>query len=294
MTSTVPPDARVAVVTRTRNRPLFLPRARESVVGQTFRDFVWVIVNDGGAPEIPEREAERARGEGVRTLIVHRPESVGMEAASNDGIRRVDSEYVVVHDDDDSWEPGFLADAVAVLDRMPDRLGVVCYSTKVIEELRGDDIVELRREPYNDKLRAIYLSDLCEMNRFPPISFLFRRSIFEAVGGFDESLPVLGDWDFNLKVLIQGEVALLPAFLANYHWRLEASPGREAYGNTVTTWLARHAETDCRYRNQKLRQDLVTGRPGLGFLLAMGRTLAHSTARTGQALDALSERREPS
>ena len=41
----------VAVITRTRNRALLLRRAARSVERQTFRDFSWVVVNDGGDGE---------------------------------------------------------------------------------------------------------------------------------------------------------------------------------------------------------------------------------------------------
>ena len=40
--------ARVAVITRTMDRPMFLERALASVAKQTFRDYVHVVVNDGG------------------------------------------------------------------------------------------------------------------------------------------------------------------------------------------------------------------------------------------------------
>ncbi|WP_363323715.1 glycosyltransferase, partial [Accumulibacter sp.] len=40
----------VAVITRTKDRPLLLQRALESVSGQSLTDIQWVIVNDGGEP----------------------------------------------------------------------------------------------------------------------------------------------------------------------------------------------------------------------------------------------------
>jgi glycosyltransferase involved in cell wall biosynthesis len=39
-----------------------------------------------------------------------------MEAASNAGIAACDSDYIVIHDDDDSWCPDFLERTVAFLD----------------------------------------------------------------------------------------------------------------------------------------------------------------------------------
>lgn len=281
------PTATVAIVTRTKNRPQFLPRARASVEAQSFRDFVWVVVNDAGDPAVPEQEVKAAHFNGLRALLVNREASVGMEAASNDGIARVDSRYIVIHDDDDSWDPAFLEKTVHFLNTNPDPLGVVTYSARIIEDISSGEPVAVSVDAYNDKLRAIYLSDLCEHNRFPPISFLFRRGVYEALNGFDESLPVLGDWDFNLRILLQGEIALLPETLANYHLRLAVPDGQGHLGNTVTTGLSQHAVIDCRYRNHILREDVKAGRVGLGMLLALGRNLAHTTSRISQRIDTL-------
>ena len=45
------PYARVAIITRTKDRPILLRRAIRSALNQTFRDWLLVIVNDGGEPE---------------------------------------------------------------------------------------------------------------------------------------------------------------------------------------------------------------------------------------------------
>ena len=42
------PQATVAVVIRTKNRPLFLARALDSVLAQTYEDWVGIVVNDVG------------------------------------------------------------------------------------------------------------------------------------------------------------------------------------------------------------------------------------------------------
>ncbi len=44
--------ARVTVITRTKDRPLMLRRCMESVLGQSFPDWLHVIVNDGGNPHV--------------------------------------------------------------------------------------------------------------------------------------------------------------------------------------------------------------------------------------------------
>jgi hypothetical protein len=69
-------------------------------------------------------------------------------------------------------------------------------------------------------------------NTFPPIAALFRRSILDTAGYFDSSLPVLGDWEFNLRAVREGGFVSVPERLANYHTRTPESD--RAAGNSIT------------------------------------------------------------
>src|SRR5690349_8594527 len=113
MTADPVPQATVAVVIRTKNRPLFLARALDSVLAQTYEDWVAVVVNDVGDREPVEAAvaavADRARG---RVHVLHNSVSRGREAAMNTGVHATASTFLVIHDDDDSWAPTFLEETV--------------------------------------------------------------------------------------------------------------------------------------------------------------------------------------
>jgi glycosyltransferase involved in cell wall biosynthesis len=264
---------KVAIITRTKDRPIMLPRVLESVANQSFTNFVWVIVNDNGEVASVDEVAEKAISKGVDTFVIHRRESVGMEAASNDGIQRSESEYIVIHDDDDTWDPEFLQETVSYLNKTSDAVGVVSWANRVDEVVGEDTVTITGTTPYNHWLQNIYISDLAIVNRFPPISFLFRREIWVSVGGFDESLPVLGDWDFHLKAALEGDIHVIPSALANYHFRPAIVDKDSVYGNTVTSGIDKHIMYDAVYRNRKLRDDINSGNTGMGNLLALGQML---------------------
>lgn len=265
-----------------------LPRVLDSLVRQALTDFVWVIVNDAGDPDPVESIARQGREQGLDVELIHRRKSIGMEAASNDGVRRSESEYVVIHDDDDSWEPEFLLRTVQYLDDHGELPGVITWANRIDEVIEDNSIVVRARHPYNHWLENIYLADMAVENRFPPISFLFRRSVYEKLDGFDESLPVLGDWDFHLRVLMQGDIHVIPEGLANYHFRVNLKNG-DIYGNSVSTAIDKHVLYDAAYRNRKLREDIEAGKNGIGTLLAVGQMLrrvngmADTLGRIGQA-----------
>jgi glycosyltransferase involved in cell wall biosynthesis len=261
----------VAIITRTRNRPALLGRAIESVLEQRFQDWVHVIVNDGGAPAEVDALVARYRDYYAgRLQVIHNPESLGMEAASNVGVRHSQSQYLVIHDDDDTWHPDFLQRCVAYLESPPSTLdtpvaGVVTWSHRIIESFDGSQAKTLKVEPLNTWLKEISLYRLAANNPFPPISFVFSRQALDQLGGFREDLPVLGDWHFHLRFAAQFEIGLIPELLANYHYRDSADAG--IYGNTVTAGEDRHRRYDLLLRNDWLRADLQAGQLGLGFLV---------------------------
>ncbi len=277
----------VAVVTRTKDRAVLLRRAMESVLSQTAGDWIHVVVNDGGDPAPVDRLAaglaDRYAG---RLVVVHNPRSLGMEAASNVGLRAADSRYVVIHDDDDSWEPEFLAATTAFLDAQEGTTiaGVVTHSVRIDERIEGDRVEIDRRAPYNEWVRSITLFRMAGGNMFPPISFLFRRTMLDEVGYYREDLPVLGDWDFNLRFLARRDIGVLPRPLALYHHRPSSTD--PAYANSIFGAQDKHALYDALIRNELMRRDLDAGRLGLGTLVNLGQHLSLLELKLNALFDA--------
>jgi len=260
---------RVLIVMRTKNRPLLLRRALQSVLHQTYTNYMLVVVNDGGRYELVANELAGVPLDLTRVQIVSNSQSVGMEAASNLGIRSSASDYVVVHDDDDSWHPQFLQAMVSFLESPAGRKygGAVSRCVQIIERVRGNEITTLSRVPYKNNFKNVYLLDMARQNFFAPISFVYRRAIYDAIGGYDESLPVLGDWDFNLRFLLEADIGVVNEELSYYHHR-EAASG--SYTNSVTGGIGKHIEYDAIVRNRMLRQ-LTSHDQRVGHLVAMAR-----------------------
>lgn len=257
---------KIGAITRTKNRPLLLERAIKGICAQTFEDWSMVIVNDGGDPDPVEKlvEAVPADKRG-RIRIVHNPESLGMEAASNVGLKAQDARYVMIHDDDDSLHPEFFARTGAYLDSPPHPSvkGVVTHTERVIESIEGDAVRTIRTYMYNDWLESISIRRMLAENVFAPIAFLFDREACHEVGAFREDLPVLGDWDFNVRFLSRYEIGVIPEKLAYYHDR-ESSGGD--YASSVKAKAHLHAFYDNLLRNEWLRNDMESGRTGKGVI----------------------------
>lgn len=267
--------SRVCVVTRTKGRPILLARALRSVAQQTYRDVEHVIVNDGGNRAQFEEVIASEAGE-VTIRVIHNEVSRGMECASNQGIVATDSDYCIIHDDDDTWQPTYLERAIETLARSR-CAGLVTQTTLVVEELHGDDIVEVERRAFNPDLYAVDLVGLAVQNLYPPISFLFTRAAWLEVGKFDEAMPVLGDWDFNLRFVRQFDVEVIAAPLACYHQRPRETA---VYGNSLHAASHQHHLMRS-YLVNKLMRESTPAATALGALMHFGPSIEEAISVLG-------------
>lgn len=259
---------RVAVVVRTKDRPLLLARALRSVTAQTMPDWECVVVNDGGdAAEVDAAVAAVDEKHRDRFTVVHHEESRGQWVAANAGVLATSAPLIVLHNDDDSWHPEFLERACAYLDA-PDnaeRGGVVSRIEIVWEKRRGKGYAETGRELFQPHLTEPTLGATMLFNRFVSIGFLYRRSAHAEVGLYDERLPVVGDWSFHLKMLSRGPLEYLgDEPLAFWHQR----PGRFGpEGNSVITAPEAHEAADAALRDEALREYVAEHGAGLALYL---------------------------
>lgn len=258
-----------AVITRTQNRPLFLERAIRSVHEQTFTDFTHVIINDAGDPKpvdaLIEKYAELIKG---RVRVIHNAESHGMEAASNKAIKSVESEYVAIHDDDDTWHPEFLEQTVKLLENGAQ--GVVARTDKVTEEVTedGNSIRQIRVEPWMPDIKVINLYRQCIDNQMTPITFIYKRFAYNEIGGYDETLPVLGDWDFGIRFLQKHDVEFVnPGYALAYYHHRKFVAGASA-NNSFGDGTEKHRYYSNKLMNKYLRNELAEGRLGVGYIMS--------------------------
>lgn len=259
----------VAIITRTKNRPLFLRRALLSVLGQTYPHWSHVIVNDGGDPKEVEAIIASFKQEYAgRVQIIHHATSLGMEAASNAGIRASNSDYLLIHDDDDTLDPDFLKETVSYLNNTAwlTIRGVVTLTTRIDEHLTNCFIIEDKRTLFRSLNGCIRIDDMAKINPYAPISFLFSREVLNEIGFFDERLPVLGDWDFNLRFILKYDIGVISKKLANYHHRPQIKAGD--IGNTVHAQPDLHNYYDTLVRNRYVR---MIPSNALGLLLFQNR-----------------------
>lgn len=122
--------ARLTVFTPTYNRAAVLHRVYDSLVQQTYRDFRWLIVDDGSADDTRSVVDGFAAENKIDMEYVYQ-ENQGKHIATNRAVAMTDSELFVIADSDDAFTPDALEKLVAAWDSIAedqkkDYKGVIC------------------------------------------------------------------------------------------------------------------------------------------------------------------------
>ena len=258
---------KISIIIRTSTRYIFLDRAIKDIINQTYTQWKIILVNDKGDLERIIQILSTNNLSEEKYTIVNNEGKTGLNKAINLGTRIVDTEYVVIHDDDDTWDSEFLKETVGYLDRNKNVKGVVTHSKKVYERVVNNEIKIHKIKPFNEDLKdVISLYDMIKNNLYSPISFVYRSSVYKEIGYYDESLEVLEDWEFNIRFLMKYDIFVIEKSLANYHIRKDQNID-SALKNTITSKKKLHLKYDTIIRNRYLREDLCNDKFGIGTLM---------------------------
>jgi glycosyltransferase involved in cell wall biosynthesis len=181
-----------------------------SVLGQTFGDFEFLILNDGSKDEGVRAQLDSWASQDRRVRLFHEPHR-GVPAASNRGLALALGEYVARQDADDWSEPHRLARQVAFLNQHPQ---VSLAGTDTCAHSADGKPLWRLRLPHS----AAELSRALEHgNPFVHGSTMFRREQAVAIGGYREQLPCSSDYDFLWRLEDAGGAVNLDEVL--YHYR---------------------------------------------------------------------------
>lgn len=254
---------KVSIIMRTKDREILLKRALFDVSRQTYANFELIIVNDGGVAKTVDALLEKHNYLEGRAQAIHNPQSTGMEHASNQGISAATGKYICIHDDDDTWNPCFLEECVNYLEAHPDHGGVAVRTEIVYEEIKGNKVVENGRVIAWPEVDQFSISRLMKSNIAVPISCMYPKAVIEKLGGFRADLPVVGDWEFHLRLAIAYQVGFLADKKLAYWHQRPAQGG--SLGNSVFEAERKHRYFDLQVRDDYLRE--YAEKNGVGALL---------------------------
>ena len=204
MTSTANPA--ISVVMPVHNALPFLDQSIASILEQTLGDFEFVILDDASTDGSYERLREWALRD-KRIYLHESSKRLGLAGSSNAVVLRSRAPVVARMDADDIAHPDRLRRQWNVLEGRPDvvAVGTLC---------NGIDANGRQVRP-RDRWRLLRRS-LCIP--FPHGSAMFRREVFDQVGGYDEASAGAEDQALFLRMASRGRVLTLPDMLYSYRY----------------------------------------------------------------------------
>ncbi len=167
----------------------YLEQAIRSVLAQTFRDLELIVVDDASTDDTARLVLRYPQARYFRRAV-----NGGQAAARNDGARLARGEYLAFLDQDDLWEPAFLERTVPLLRAHPKAALVHCDGYQVNER---NEVLE-----YDAAMK--HTASITQMLRgghdVATSGTLFRKSCFDAVGGYDDQLTIWEDIDLAIRL----------------------------------------------------------------------------------------------
>ena len=220
MTASFPPAASVIVVAYNHGR--WVTEALESVRAQTMTDYELLIADDASTDATADLIREWVRSSGARATLVLHEHNRGLNRTLNELLPQARGRHLGFLAGDDRWLPDKLRIQAGALDSQPDDVGVVYSDVALIDEA-GRRAPATYMEHYGIEAQPdgkVYERLLFERNFVPWPGALIRRTCFDAVGHFDESL-IWEDYDLWLRIARRFRFAAIGGLTAEY--RLSAT-----------------------------------------------------------------------
>ena len=205
-----------------------------SVLTQTFKDFEVVVVDD--ASNDNTREVVQGFTD-ARIRYIQHEKNMGGSAARNTGIKSSLGKYIAFLDDDDEWLPEKLQLQVDLLEKSPLHIGVVYTAYHLVAKDSGNSLGIRIPSKTGNLSRSLLKKNWVGSTS----SVLIRKTCFERVGLFDESLPSCQDYDLWIRISKEFHFMYISKPLVVHHdHKVRISNNMEALCKGVDVMLKKH------------------------------------------------------
>lgn len=188
-------------------KEVFLKKAIESILSQTFSDFEFVIIDDGSTDEkcwSVLKEYEKKDG---RIKLFQNEKNIGLTRSLNEGLEICEGKFVARIDSDDMAERTRLEKQYKFMNENPDH--ALCGSWASIINEKDEEIGRKKFSTSYEEIRKKILY----FNFFTHSSLFFRRDLILEKGGYNEKIEKAQDYDLVLKISAEHPVANIAEFL---------------------------------------------------------------------------------
>lgn len=182
----------VSIVLPCYNGAGFLAHSLDSVLAQTFTDWELILVNDCSKDNSLEIMKQYAAKDS-RIRIINNEHNLKLPGALNRGFQEAKGKYLTWTSHDNRMGETMLEEFVNYLDENPDKgLVTSCYGAFSLST--GETLYEVHHP--DPQLYLPLYNCVC-------YAFMYRREVLDTVGGYDESLFLVEDYDYWVRIWLK-------------------------------------------------------------------------------------------
>ena len=214
-------NPRVTVVTAVYNGEAYLHEAVQSIIGQTFQDLEYLIVDDASTDGTKDILEVYGRSDS-RVRVITNKKNMGRAISRNRGLQEARGEYIAILDADDIALDRRVEREVEYLHAHPE-VGVVGTWFDVIDD-NGEFIItrKLPVEPGEVAAKDLEIVPFCHP------SVMFRKECIEKVGSYRKEFVYAQDYDLLLRILEHYRGANIPEVLTKYRMNPDSCSQRHS------------------------------------------------------------------
>ena len=206
-TTTDPP--KVTVITPVYNGARYLEETIESVLGQSFTDFEYLLIDDASTDE-SKQVMQAYEAKDPRIVLLSNSTNLGGPATRNRGMAMARGEYIAVLDQDDLAYPHRLAQSTAFLDRHPiiDFMGAWHH----FMDVEGN----IFRTHCPAPIPAVIDCNQLFMPYITHMTWMFRKKLLDVVKGYDPDHALVDDYEMLSRIRQVTQLGVLQTIVGAY------------------------------------------------------------------------------
>lgn len=206
--------SRISIIMSVFNEERYLEESIKSILNQTYKDFEFIIVDDGSFDRTPEILKNWAKRD-PRIKTITNEKNIGLTKSLNKAIKMAQGQYIARQDADDISLPQRLEKQIEFLENHPEIkiLGTFAYLIAQKAEILGKEIVPV-------SFQAIKKT-LIKKNPFIHTSVIIEKEIIDRIGEYNERFKTSQDYELWFRILRVAKGENLPLFLVKKRYQAE-------------------------------------------------------------------------
>lgn len=217
----------ITVIMPVYNGERYLEQAIQSALGQTYRNFELIVVDDGSSDQSTKIVEQHLSDE--RVVLLRNEKNMGVAASRNHALKFAKGDLITFLDQDDIWLPNKLELQVSAIENHPD-IGLLHAGHARIDT--NSELLPAYRQLPPDRFGNVeakidvrdVFGEIFISNNIQPLTTMIPRKVLDEVGWFNAELPGVDDYELWLRIALRYPIGHLQTIVG--YWR--AHPGQQS------------------------------------------------------------------